>query len=213
MVTLSVAKPEDAERAALYGTSLTVSSVVFTLSPMNPEQVADILLDSQGYPREAARRIIEWLLSYTKARSVSLWRDGESPALVLGCGIDQGTIATVDALWPERSDRPAMGDRIMMLPVRGGDAYLLLEGVDTKRIDVNTAASMGAVASKAMARTDLDGREARSPENGRRDELLASLTLHEWNIARVARAQGVTRKTIYEWMAKYAIRRERVVRS
>jgi transcriptional regulator of acetoin/glycerol metabolism len=106
-----------------------------------------------------------------------------------------------------------MGDGLMMLPVRGGDAYLLLEGVDTKRIDVNTAASMGAVASKAMARTDYDRREARSPDNARRDELLASLTLHEWNIARVARAQGVTRKTIYEWMARYAIRRERVVRS
>ena len=185
---------------------------MFTFTRMNPEQVADILLDAQGHPREAARRIIEWLLSYTKARSVSLWRDGERPALVLGCGIDQGTIAAIDSLWPERSERPAVGDRLMMLPVRGGDAYLLLEGVDTKRVDVDTAASMGAVASKAMARTDYDGREARTPDNARRDELLASLTLHEWNIARVARAKGVTRKTIYEWMAKYAIRRERVAK-
>ena len=179
---------------------------------MNPEQVADILLDAQGRPREAARRVIEWLLTYTKARSVSLWRDGDRPALVLGCGIDQGTISAVDALWAERSVGPATGDRLMLLPVGGGSAYLLLEGVDTRRLDVNTAASMGAVASKAMARTDCDGSEVRSLESVKRDDLLASLALHEWNIARVARAKGVTRKTIYEWMARYAIHRERVAK-
>jgi hypothetical protein len=178
---------------------------------MNPEQIADILLDSQGHAREAARRIIEWLLSHTRARSVSLWREGESPELVLGCGIDQGTFTTVETLWHERSERPVMGDRLLMLPV-GGDAYLLLEGVEAKRVDTKTAASLGAVASKAMARKDSDARDAQRPDHVKRDELLASLTLHEWNIARVARAQRVTRKTIYEWMAKYAIQREKVAK-
>ena len=180
---------------------------------MNPEQVADILLDAQGRPREAARRIVEWLLAYTKARSVSLWRNGDRPALVLGCGIDQATITAVEALWPERSDRPALAEGLLMLPVRGGDAYLLLEGVDTKTVDLETAASMGAIAFKAMARNDSDPPESRSNETSRRKELMALLTLHEWNIARVARAKGVTRKTIYEWMSRYAIQRERVVKS
>jgi hypothetical protein len=179
---------------------------------MNPEQIADILLDSQGHPREAARRIIEWLLSQTRARSVSLWREGEGPELVLGCGIDQGTITAVEALWHERSAKPVTGDRLLLLPVRGGDAYLLLEGVETRHVDAKTAASVGAVASKAMARRDYDARDAPPLDRGKRDELLASLTLHEWNIARVARAQRVTRKTIYEWMAKYAIQRERVAK-
>jgi hypothetical protein len=179
---------------------------------MNPEQVADILLDAQGRPREAARRIIEWLLTYSKARSVSLWRDGDRPALALACGIDQGTISSLEALWSDRCEGPASRERLLLLPVRGGGAYLLLEGVDTKRVDVDTAASMGAVASKAMDRTDWDGRDVRSLDSVKRDDLVASLNLHEWNIARVARAKGVTRKTIYEWMARYAIRRERVAK-
>jgi transcriptional regulator of acetoin/glycerol metabolism len=42
---------------------------------------------------------------------------------------------------------------------------------------------------------------------------VALLRFNEWNIARVARIKGVTRKTIYDWLARYEIEREKVIRS
>ncbi|MFI5184613.1 MAG: hypothetical protein ACHQNV_09455, partial [Vicinamibacteria bacterium] len=120
-------------------------------------------------------------------------------------------------LWGEDAAAIASGGPVtrgerMLLPVRGGGAYLLLEGVDTRRVDMDTAASMGAVAAKAMSRTDLQGHEAKSVDTVKREDLLSALALHEWNIARVARAKRVTRKTIYDWLARYQISRERVTK-
>jgi hypothetical protein len=186
---------------------------------MNPEQIADILLDAQGRPREAARRVLEWLLNYLKARSVSLWTEARGvPSLSLGSAIDQETMTLVASLWADESAAIAAGGPVVrgeriLLPVRGGGAYLFLEGVDTRRADVDTAASMGAVAAKALARTDLQEHEVKSPDSAKRDDLIAALALHEWNIARVARAKRVTRKTIYDWLARYQISRERVAKA
>jgi hypothetical protein len=185
---------------------------------MNPEQIADILLDAQGRPREAARRVLEWLLNYLKARSVSLWTETRGVlALLLGSAVDHDTMTVVASLWADEAAAIAAGGPVvrgarMLLPVRGGGAYLFLEGIDARRVDVDTAASMGAVASKAMARTDLQGNEVKSLDNLKREDLIAALALHEWNIARVARAKRVTRKTIYDWLARYQISRERVTK-
>jgi hypothetical protein len=47
-------------------------------------------------------------------------------------------------------------------------------------------------------------------EDMEREKLLLLLNRNEWNIARVARLMGVTRRTIYLRLARYAIPRERV---
>jgi regulatory Fis family protein len=43
-----------------------------------------------------------------------------------------------------------------------------------------------------------------------REELLLNLSRHEWNIARVARMMGVTRRTIYLRLRRYGIHRVRI---
>src|SRR5262245_8255015 len=43
-----------------------------------------------------------------------------------------------------------------------------------------------------------------------RDELLHNLAAHEWNIARVARMMGITRRTIYLRLRRYGIDRVRI---
>ena len=43
-----------------------------------------------------------------------------------------------------------------------------------------------------------------------REKLLLLLNRNEWNIARVARLMGVTRRTIYLRLQRYNIPRERV---
>lgn len=47
-------------------------------------------------------------------------------------------------------------------------------------------------------------------EDRDRERLLLSLNRYEWNVSRVARDLGVTRRTIYIWMKKYGIERRRV---
>jgi hypothetical protein len=50
-------------------------------------------------------------------------------------------------------------------------------------------------------------------EDMEREKLLLLLNRNEWNIARVARLMGVTRRTIYLRLARYNIPRERVPKS
>ncbi len=50
-------------------------------------------------------------------------------------------------------------------------------------------------------------------EDMEREKLLLLLNRNEWNIARVARLMGVTRRTIYLRLQRYNIPRERVVKS
>jgi hypothetical protein len=67
----------------------------------------------------------------------------------------------------------------------------------------------------ALAKGLLSAR-AQGPETGagvgvdQRSLLATLLERHEWNIARVARALGLTRRTIYLRMEKYGIRRKHV---
>ena len=50
-------------------------------------------------------------------------------------------------------------------------------------------------------------------EDMEREKLLLLLNRNEWNIARVARLMGVTRRTIYLRLQRYNIPRERVPKS
>ena len=50
-------------------------------------------------------------------------------------------------------------------------------------------------------------------EDMEREKLLLLLNRNEWNIARVARLMGVTRRTVYLRLQRYNIPRERVVKS
>jgi len=50
-------------------------------------------------------------------------------------------------------------------------------------------------------------------EDMEREKLLLLLNRNEWNIARVARMMGVTRRTVYLRLQRYNILRERVPKS
>jgi DNA-binding NtrC family response regulator len=50
-------------------------------------------------------------------------------------------------------------------------------------------------------------------EDMEREKLLLLLNRNEWNIARVARMMGVTRRTVYLRLQRYNIPRERVPKS
>jgi len=71
-------------------------------------------------------------------------------------------------------------------------------------------------AAPAAAREPLDWESylERTPvQDIERQKLLLLLKRNEWNIARVARLMGVTRRTIYLRLQRYKIARERVIKT
>jgi transcriptional regulator with GAF, ATPase, and Fis domain len=78
-----------------------------------------------------------------------------------------------------------------------------------KAVNENTSSSKGRGSGE-----DWEAYLERTPvEDMEREKLLLLLNRNEWNIARVARLMGVTRRTIYLRLQRYNIPRERVPKS
>lgn len=187
-------------------------------SPTHFASLATILLDAHGHPRRAALRSLDWLLAHIHARSVALYRvEGDEIALSLGMGVDSLSEATSHELWAARGDdpdAPTWGDEgtAVLLRVPSTDMLLFADGVRRSAFDLMPAllngGTVAALALMKRAGTPFDGNGGMTA--AKKEELLSALNLHEWNIARVARATGVTRKTVYERMDRYGIERQRV---
>lgn len=183
---------------------------------METETLVDLLLGES--PREAALRTLEWIRAHSQARSVSLWRVVEgAPALELGAAVDEQTIAGLKSLLsshpevPQAEGQSVRAEGSLLVTVDGGASgthVLYVDGLPAERRDLETLTSYARVALKALRHPAFG--TPRLAEEAKREELVALLRLHEWNIARVARARNVTRKTIYEWLRKFNISRERV---
>jgi transcriptional regulator of acetoin/glycerol metabolism len=182
------------------------------------DTIADLLLS--GDARSAAKNTLAFLLEQNRARSVSLWslREGQL-RLALSVALDQEAIANAQAAWSEHrrtleAGQPweAPGRLVVPIETEEGRHLIALDGLQSKVSNVDSVARFARVALKALLRGGA-GHAARSAEDVRREELIALLVHEEWNIARVARRRGVTRKTIYDWMGRFRIQREKPARS
>jgi len=179
--------------------------------------IAGILLDSNS-PRDAASRTLAYLLQRSRARSISLWRlEEDSIALEMSVDADEDTIRGARTLWGSSRAAGAdpgasvRGERSILVPTHGvSDSWAYLDGVDPGTVGVDQTSTGAAVAVKALRRTRVGGGRMEDFQALRREELIATLNLYEWNIARVSRAKGVTRKTIYDWLGKLNIPRQYV---
>lgn len=118
-----------------------------------------------------------------------------------------------------------------MVPVMDDDALIALLYIDSAEPhfcdghDLDRLTKFSRIVAKAVNESGPDaGRggsaeawEAyleRTPvEDMEREKLLLLLNRNEWNIARVARLMGVTRRTVYLRLQRYNIPRERVVKT
>jgi Homeodomain-like domain len=179
--------------------------------------IAPLLLEAAS-PRDASRRTLDWLLLHSRARSIALWRsDGDDITLDISIGADADTLSGARTLWTKRdpaaleAGHPVTEGNTLLAATRPAGTYVYVDGVDTRKVDVEALVDGAAVAAIALRRGPTGtGIEPTSGGALRREELVATLRLNEWNIARVARVKGVTRKTIYDWLARYNIPRERV---
>jgi hypothetical protein len=187
---------------------------------MDLTHFAALLMDADG-PRDAAERTLRWLKEQYRARAVALWHLDSDRGLVLdlSVGVDDKALEGAKELAARDPDRMARQEPIVdggriLVPTRPKGSYLYLDGIDARRLNLSVAAEGATVAFNALKRADSPVTyRGRNHGDLFRDELIATLRLHEWNVARVARVKGVTRKTVYDWLDKYAIPREHVRRS
>ena len=114
------------------------------------------------------------------------------------------------ALAPVLSGQELVG----LLYVDSDDPHFL-EPHDRTRLARLASVLVNAVGSSSPVAESSDARWARylerTPvEDMEREKLLLLLNRNEWNIARVARLMGVTRRTIYLRLARFNIPREKV---
>jgi GAF domain-containing protein len=155
----------------------------------------------------------------------TLWGRGKDqlrrgqPLYVPDCGADRDLAAAA-------ADGPAS---LAVFPVFDGDDLVALLYVDSQEPhfcaphDVERLAKFSRLLARAVQpdgehvsreRTGWEAYLERTPvEDIEREKLLLLLHRNEWNIARVARLMGVTRRTVYLRLQRYKIPRERVFKT
>jgi transcriptional regulator with GAF, ATPase, and Fis domain len=133
-----------------------------------------------------------------------------------------------DTRLPRTGERGGAGS-FAVVPVRNDEALIALVYVDSldphfcSAHDLERMAKFSRIVAKAVTETGPMRQQAQSRaeawetylertpvEDMEREKLLLLLNRNEWNIARVARLMGVTRRTIYLRLQRYNIPRERV---
>ena len=135
--------------------------------------------------------------------------------------------ATERRLPPDTGEKPAAAS-FAVVPVFDGEMLVALLYVDSQdphfcaSHDLERLTKFSRIVAKAVSETTPERGRVRSAdawetylertpvEDMEREKLLLLLNRNEWNIARVARLMGVTRRTIYLRLQRYNIPRERV---
>ena len=197
-------------------------------------QLAALLV--AGDPRGAADRTLAFLVSLNKARGAAVFAlEGDRLTLFAGRGFDVQAVSAVQAGLdrPPRqvAVRPDLADcgRPRELRGRPSDRGRVRRGAcststwrpatDWTGLDTSSLTAFGvaiahAVIAAASAPPAPSAVQAylsqTSDEEIARERLLLLLVQNEWNISRVARLMGVTRRTIYLRLQRHNIVREKV---
>jgi hypothetical protein len=196
-------------------------------------QLAALLV--AGDPRGAADRTVEFLLSLNKARAAVVFAlDGERLILFTGRGFSLEAVATVQAAWADQRPELASGQVLQGSDARAtyaiaplienGSVVALLyldvaAGQEWAALDIGSLTAFGvavgqaviAAASTAPAPSPIQAYLSQtSDEEIARERLLLLLVQNEWNISRVSRLMGITRRTIYHRLQRHRIVREKV---
>ena len=199
-------------------------------------QLAALLV--AGDPRGAADRTLAFLLSLNKARGAAVFAvDDDRLKLFTGTGFDLEALTTVQQAWTRLRSSLASGEvqrgsdaraQYAIAPLsEGGSVVALLyldvaAGTEWPALDVSSLTAFGvAIAQAVIAANSAPVTPSAihaylaqtSDDEIARERLLLLLVQNEWNISRVARLMGVTRRTIYLRLQRHNIVRERVSKS
>jgi len=170
-------------------------------------------------PQKQAQRLLRHIVAEYKARiAVALaFVDGELTTFAGEAPLAR--LTAVQNLWNAgekelRAGKPMSVDDHGLVPLMDGHqliGLLLVEGGE--RVEPRAACVLALAAALKAGRAEaghfVDLASLTDAEI-ERQHLLAALQRNEWNVARVARLLGVTRRTIYHRLARHKIPRQRV---
>jgi predicted DNA-binding protein (UPF0251 family) len=197
------------------------------------DQLAALLV--AGDPRGAADRTLEFLRSLNKARAAVVFAlDEDRLILFTGHGFSLETVATVQAAWADHRSELGAGQvlrgsdaratyAIAPLLANGSVVALLYMdvavGPEWAALDLGSLTAFGvalgqaviAAASASPAPSAIQAYLSQTSDGEiARERLLLLLVQNEWNISRVARLMGITRRTVYHRLERHSIVREKV---
>lgn len=171
-------------------------------------------------PRGQAGRLLDHVATRCKAKAAAVVTVAGDDLASFAGEVPLSSLTALHRLWRAeerelRAGRPLTGRGYSVLPLMDGKeltGLLFVEG--GAALEMRNAAVVAlAAALKAarLARPEARGEpEAVAGAEIERRRLVAALDRHEWNIARVARLAGVTRRTIYLRLKRYEIDRQRI---
>jgi hypothetical protein len=173
-------------------------------------------------PRGQALRLLDHVASRCKAKGVAVVKVADDDLASFAGEVSLSRFTTLQTVWKTqakdlKAGRRVLADGYRVLPLMDGPGLtglLLIEGAAGIELTNPAVVALAATLKAAHARPPQNDAEtqAATVTGGEieRQRLIAALDRHEWNIARVARLVGVTRRTIYLRLKRYKIERRRV---
>jgi len=147
----------------------------------------------------------------------------ESPRVLVARNVALQNLEGLPTLWQRhekslRAGRSTGRDGQRVLPLLDGSDLIGAVYVEGEETNPEKVKAFQPILSRAvLAATDPEALRAFGAdllgvgvERSKREITLASLRQHEWNISRVARELGLTRRTIYLRLTRWGVARERV---
>ena len=190
------------------------------VSPVN--EIASALVSTD--PVDQAGRVLSRLLEHAKATGGAVVVPGaDAPRVLVARTVSLPNLESLPVLW-ERHEKALRGgkgvgkDGQRVLPLLDGTDLVGAVYVEGAALDPQRLKAFQHVLARAvLAATDPEALRAFGAdllgvgvERSKREITLASLRQHEWNISRVARELGLTRRTIYLRLTRWGVNRERV---
>ena len=171
-------------------------------------------------PRISAGKLLDHIAARCKAKGAAAVTVDSGELASFAGEVPLSRLAALESLWKVEAKNLRAGLAVTagsyrLLPLMDGQeltGLLFIEGntgVEKKNPAV-VALAAALKAARARPAPHDAGEEVVVGRETERQRLVAALELHEWNIARVARLIGVTRRTIYLRLRKHKIDRLRV---
>ncbi len=169
-------------------------------------------------PRRSADRILGRLIQIHRARGGAILCPRERQADVwLSAGLSLAGLGELPVRWADHSRTLAAGRSVVEPAFALLPAMLGKEMVAAVYLAQPESAPLGdthvfgaAIAQAVRAADGLAAAPELQPAQETRLQLLSLLERSDWNIARVARLLGVTRRTVYMRLQSFGIERRRV---
>lgn len=190
-------------------------------------------------PRQFLSELLRTARTIADARGMAAFARAQGELkLALSIELDQSTLDAASQLWARHREALASGQTVPVavsagvahgLPVRSGDQLVgLLIATTAGPLTPEAAKSLADLATLAAPalqsaetvvpqampappQSVISAYLGRTPaEDVLRDQMLGLLTANEWNIARVARLLGVTRRTVYMRLERWGLERVKI---